>query len=129
MGRGRETDLREDDEEDGDFPDAARREGGGTADEGESEHKLEDAEGELASPHALRRDVGRGRFDCVRHVAGWTVLKLGGRLGRCRRVGVIAERVTVHDWKLCCTGTGRKETRGRQAEYVLGFGKAVSQLF
>ncbi len=64
----------------------------------------------------------------MRHVAGWTVLKLGGRLEVAVVESVIAKRVTVHDWKVMLD-TERKETRGRQAEYVLGFGKAVSQLF
>ncbi len=74
------TNLGQDDEEDRDFPNSARRDGGGTTDKGDGKDELDDPEGELAHPHALGGDVGRGRFDCVRHLVGWTVLKLGGKL-------------------------------------------------
>ncbi len=36
--------------------------------------------------------------------------------------------MTVHDWGAVLLDTKRKETRGQQAEYVLCFDKAVSQL-
>ena len=50
----------------------------------------------------------------MRHVAGWTVLKLGGRLEVAVVESVIAKRVTVHDWKVMLdTEKGDTGTTGR----------------